>query len=74
MRCRRTMFPASIWIKSNRRDVLTRRLADPVLFSQVIGEFITRAAEASLSGDRGVVAFGEMVALLWAEGHAEACD
>jgi PAS domain S-box-containing protein len=45
---------------------------DPALFSQVIGEVISRAANASRDTHRRVVAFGEMVALLWAEGQCEA--
>ncbi|PYV79624.1 MAG: hypothetical protein DMG93_20485 [Acidobacteria bacterium] len=45
---------------------------DPALFSEVVGEVINRAAEASRAEDHRVVAFGEMVALLWAEGQTEA--
>jgi PAS domain S-box-containing protein len=45
---------------------------DPALFSQKMGQIIARAAEASLDDNRRVVAFGEMVALLWAEGKSEA--
>ena len=47
---------------------------DPVLFSEVVGEVINRAAEASRAEDHRVVAFGEMVALLWAEGQTEAAQ
>jgi PAS domain S-box-containing protein len=46
-------------------------LPHPVRFSEVMGGIITRAAGASRGEDRRVVAFGEMVALLWAEGNAE---
>jgi PAS domain S-box-containing protein len=45
---------------------------DPARFSQVIGEVISRAADTSRDTHRRVVAFGEMVALLWAEGQCEA--
>jgi PAS domain S-box-containing protein len=45
---------------------------DPVLFSQVLGELIARAEHASLYENHRVVVFGEMVAVLWAEGKREA--
>src|ERR1700737_1518916 len=45
---------------------------DPALFSETIGNIIARAAEASREENRRVVAFGEMVALLWADGKSEA--
>jgi len=45
---------------------------DPIRFSETIGSVILRAAEASQSETPRVVAFGEMVALLWAEGQEEA--
>ena len=45
---------------------------DPIRFYETIGSVILRAAEASQSEGRRVVAFGEMVALLWAEGQDEA--
>jgi len=45
---------------------------DPVLFSETVGAIIARAAAASHDETRRVVAFGEMVALLWAEGKSEA--
>lgn len=41
---------------------------DPVLFEQVIGQLVAKAS----AGRPGVRAFGEMVALLWAEGNAPA--
>jgi MEDS: MEthanogen/methylotroph, DcmR Sensory domain len=47
-------------------------LPNRVLFSDAIGQVISRAASASLDENRRVVAFGEMVALLWAEGKYEA--
>jgi PAS domain S-box-containing protein len=45
---------------------------DPARFAEIIGGVIARAAAASHDENRRVVAFGEMVALLWAEGRAEA--
>lgn len=45
---------------------------DPARFTETMGEVIERAAKASLNQTRRVVAFGEMVALLWAEGKSEA--
>lgn len=45
---------------------------DPLKFSEIVGSVILRAAEASRSVNRRVIAFGEMVALLWAEGKNEA--
>jgi PAS domain S-box-containing protein len=45
---------------------------DSVLFSQALGELIARAEHASLYENHRVVVFGEMVAVLWAEGKREA--
>jgi PAS domain S-box-containing protein len=45
---------------------------DPARFSETVGEIITRATGAARDENRRVVAFGEMVALLWAEGQSEA--
>jgi PAS domain S-box-containing protein len=45
---------------------------DPARFTETMGEVIQRASKASLNQTRRVVAFGEMVALLWAEGKSEA--
>ena len=45
---------------------------DPARFSKVLGEVIARAAGASRDENRRVVAFGEMVAILWAEGKRDA--
>jgi PAS domain S-box-containing protein len=45
---------------------------DPVRFEEVVGALIARAAQSARDENRCVVAFGEMVALLWAEGRAEA--
>ena len=44
---------------------------DRVRFSEVVGGVVERAAASSRHRDRRVVAFGEMVALLSAEGKAE---
>jgi PAS domain S-box-containing protein len=57
-------------------DVLSQFMVDgrpdPARFAEIIGGVIARAAAASHDENRRVVAFGEMVALLWAEGRAEA--
>ncbi len=45
---------------------------DPRLFSEIMGGVISRAASAARDENHRVVAFGEMVALLWAEGKSEA--
>jgi PAS domain S-box-containing protein len=45
---------------------------DIARFSEVIGGVIARAASAAQDENHRVVAFGEMVALLWAEGRPEA--
>jgi signal transduction histidine kinase len=45
---------------------------DPDVFAATIGPVIARAAAAAQSQNSRVAAFGEMVALLWAEGRAEA--
>jgi PAS domain S-box-containing protein len=47
-------------------------LPDRERFSETIGGIIARASGASRDENRRVVAFGEMVALLWAEGRTEA--
>jgi PAS domain S-box-containing protein len=47
-------------------------LPDRARFANTIGQIIARAAAASLDENRRVVAFGEMVALLWAEGKCDA--
>jgi signal transduction histidine kinase len=45
---------------------------DTTRFTSVIGEAIAQAKAATGRAQSGVVAFGEMVALLWTEGNAEA--
>lgn len=45
---------------------------DGARFFEVVGEIIGRASAASRHPQHRVVAFGEMVALLWADGKAEA--
>jgi PAS domain S-box-containing protein len=66
----------SRYVALEATDVLSKfmvnGLPDRVLFSDAIGQVIARAAAASLDESRRVVAFGEMVALLWAEGKCEA--
>lgn len=51
--------------------ILVKRTPDWDRFSEVVGGMITRATLASRSPER-VTVFGEMVALLWAEGEYEA--
>ena len=45
---------------------------DPVLFGDHIGKVLGAATEAAREGRQRVAAFGEMVALLWAEGKIDA--
>jgi PAS domain S-box-containing protein len=45
---------------------------DPGRFSEIMAGIIARAASAAQDENHRVVAFGEMVALLWAEGKSEA--
>ena len=47
-------------------------LPDAARFSEILGGVIARAASAAQDEHHRVVAFGEMVALLWAEGKSEA--
>ena len=51
---------------------MTAGKIDQFRFFEVVSEVIARASEASRAEGRHVVAFGEMVALLWAEGKVEA--
>jgi len=52
--------------------IMADGLPDTARFSEVIGGVLARAASAAQDPNRRVVAFGEMVALLWAEGKPEA--
>src|SRR6202140_1096939 len=45
---------------------------DPVLFSELVGATVSRAAAAVRGEHSRVAAYGEMVSLLWAEGEYEA--
>jgi PAS domain S-box-containing protein len=45
---------------------------DAIRFFDIVGGVISKASAASRDENRQVVAFGEMVALLWAEGKSEA--
>jgi PAS domain S-box-containing protein len=45
---------------------------DAALFNELIGGCVAHAKEASQGGNSRVVAFGEMVSLLWAQGKPEA--
>jgi PAS domain S-box-containing protein len=54
------------------RKFMVDRRPDRGRFSRSMGEIIARAASASRDENHRVVAFGEMVALLWAEGQSEA--
>ena len=47
-------------------------MPDPERFHEVVGDAITRAKQAAKNKEARVVAFGEMVALLWAEGSRDA--
>ena len=64
------------YVALHASEVLTKfmvdRRPDRRRFSRTMGEIIARAASASRDEKHRVVAFGEMVALLWAEGQSEA--
>jgi PAS domain S-box-containing protein len=64
------------YVALHASEVLTKfmvdRRPDRGRFSRTMGEIIARAASASRDEKHRVVAFGEMVALLWAEGQSEA--
>ena len=66
----------SRYIALDATEVLSKFMVDgkpdPIRFTEVIGQIITRATGAARDENRRVVAFGEMVALLWAEGQCEA--
>ena len=63
-------------ISLDAEDTLSRfmsnGLPDPDRFRQIIGSAITSVRAAMNSEQRGVVIFGEMVAILWAQGRQEA--
>jgi PAS domain S-box-containing protein len=46
-------------------------LVDETCFTEVVGELLTRARNAAECADSRVAVFGEMVALLWAEGKPQ---
>jgi PAS domain S-box-containing protein len=47
-------------------------LADPALFAKTVGEVLARVRTAAESENPRIAVFGELVALLWAEGKLEA--
>jgi PAS domain S-box-containing protein len=47
-------------------------MPDPISFANAIGAHIDRARKTALAGSGQVSAFGEMVAVLWAEGNFDA--
>ena len=47
-------------------------MADPVLFNEMMGPVLEDARDAARGGRGRIAAFGEMVALLWADGKIEA--
>lgn len=54
------------------RRVMRDGWPDAVLFAEVVGGILGQAAVAAGARDSRISAFGEMVALLWSEGKAEA--
>jgi PAS domain S-box-containing protein len=66
----------SRYIALDATEVLSKFMVggrpDPARFSETVANIITRATGAARDENRRVVAFGEMVALLWAEGQSEA--
>lgn len=54
------------------RILIVDERPNPLRFAQVVAPVIARATAASLAETDRVVAFGEMVGLLWAEGKPEA--
>ncbi len=63
------------YVALDAAETLTRimvgGLPDTERFSEVVGGVLARAASAAQDQNRRVVAFGEMVSLLWAEGKTE---
>jgi PAS domain S-box-containing protein len=72
MRERGGAFPAGRYIELDAAETLSRFMKDgrpdPQLFAKVIGDVIRQATQ---NGRLQVRIFGEMVALLWAEGNQE---
>ena len=64
------------YIALNAAETLAKFMRDGQpdgdLFQAVIGPVLTRAGAAAVSPEPRIVAFGEMVALLWAEGNIDA--
>jgi len=52
--------------------IMRGRLPDQVLFNELVAPIVEDARDAARGGRGRVAAFGEMVALLWAEGNIEA--
>jgi PAS domain S-box-containing protein len=52
--------------------IMLNGLPEPERFSRLMGGLITKARAAAKSEQAGLVIFGEMVALLWAEGKHQA--
>jgi PAS domain S-box-containing protein len=53
-------------------QLLANKIPDSLRFAELIGGFIERANAAAKGEPRRTVVFGELVALLWAEGNYEA--
>ena len=51
---------------------MRRGRPDPELFDQLVGSLLAEASKAAAGGRGRIAAFGEMVALLWAEGKIDA--
>ncbi len=52
--------------------IMRDQMPDPELFSDTVGGLITQARAATKSEQSGIVIFGEMVALLWADEKQQA--
>lgn len=57
----------------NAQETLKRffvgRMPDPERFFATVGRIVQDAKDAAIDGRRGLVAFGEMVSLLWQQGN-----
>ena len=53
-------------------QIMVGDLPDPARFTKLMGELIVRARNAAEDEDADVAIFGELVALLWADGKADA--